>query len=156
MNRILLLWCFLCGSLTLISCGEKEEAGPATSLAIRSITPAAGAVASRSTVIEAQLDYTVANRDTAIGGGYLVEMLLAYTNQAGERIFIRKSGAAVGADQRTVTLSYALEESWDSSWASATPRAPLARPITCYFTLITSKNGIASNIAETKKIVFAE
>lgn len=152
MNKIVLLWCFLCGSLTLISCGEKEEAGPATSLAIRSITPAAGAVASRSTVIEAQLEYRVAHRDTAIGGGYLVEMLLAYTNQAGERIFIRKSGAAVGADQRAVTLSYALEESWDS----ATPRAPLARPITCYFTLITSKNGIASNIAETKKIVFAE
>lgn len=151
MKKLALFWGFLLMSLVLGSCGDKEE-GPASTLTIRSITPTAGSVVSRTTVINAHLNYAVADRDTSTEGAYLVDMLISYEKKGVAPEFFLKTRRVLQYHKDIATLTYALAESWDR----AEPDHHFTRPFTCYFRLASLKNGIAYPVAETEKIVFAE
>ncbi|MFD2719703.1 hypothetical protein ACFST9_13325 [Hymenobacter monticola] len=144
---------FLCS--LLLSCGKKEEAAkPApvppevTSLTLESLTPAAGAIVSRTSTLTAQLKYSLADGETS-SDGYRVAILFASTT-SNSTFSVGSNNVTLPNRKGTLTLQYPLSLIWDR-----TNPAP-AHPITCYYYLQRVSGNTSTVIAQTPAQTFTE
>jgi hypothetical protein len=149
--------------LALLGCGDKEEETappkvPATnSIALITMTPAAGAKISRESTISATLDYTLAD-DEASPFGYQVAILFQSTVSGSTFAFnseLVEGSIAVTDKKGTVKMSYPIASNWD---LPASAPFQLKRPVTCYFFLqrVNSATGQSTIIARTPALTFTE
>lgn len=145
--------CALLG-LTLLGCGKKDDAAPAepatTSLTLATMQPAAGAVVSKSSTINATLNYTLADNETSEFG---YRVAIQFQSTAFGVTFASGSSAVTLTDRKgTVSFSYPLASVWNQT------SPVLQHPVTCYFYLqrLTSAGGQSYVIAKTPAQVFTE
>ncbi|MCC2546382.1 hypothetical protein LJY25_07990 [Hymenobacter sp. BT175] len=143
-------------TFALLGCGETDETPTPTppvasknELTIATLTPAAGALVSRSTTVTATLNYNLDDSEKS-EYGYRVTLQFQSTNPS--TTFSGSNGTVVLPNRKgTVSISTPLSSIWDR-----TNPAPL-HPITCYFYLQRLTSATSSEvIAKTSAITFTE
>jgi hypothetical protein len=133
-------------SLLLLGCGKKEEvvqptptpAPEVTSLTLESLTPAAGALVSRTSTITAQLKYSLADSETS-SEGYQVAIQFATANST-STLANGPSTVTLTDRKGTVTLQYPLRLIWDST------NPAVAHPISCSYYLLRLNSPTSSRV----------